>query len=357
MKFLQLLGKELNEWPPKADWSVCVISTRGKVEASFGRGDKPKPDPIDRKFHTWSICESETDAYWLGEHKALSEKASDQLTAIVTRADWEAERAKLKAPKANGDGWIRHRGGKCPVEAGTLVDVRYRGGQVNEHVKALESCKTGSITSHKASSWSHYGSQNDIMAYRLHKPAEQPAPVSEEAIQVGIDAADAGKLTPIAEVKARILSRKTARAMKDAEEGNLAKFGSIDEVLQAGITWVSRLLEWRDRIYELDTQHAEVESTYQRQISEITQERESLVQKLAGEGLALVEDMSDPKNWKDGDLIECLVNSVGYSAGSLYTIRHLDFSRSVVSTVVDDEGSKSNGWVFRSFKWHSRAAS
>ena len=330
MKFLQLLGKELNEWPPKADWSVCVIETRGEAKASFGCGDKPKPDPIDRKFHTWTICEPGTNADWLGVHRVLSEKASDQLTAVVTRADWEAERAKLKAPKANGSGWIRHRGGKCPVEAGTLVDVRYRSGVICEGVTALiyhgddgfESSRSGYLD--LAVDWSHTKSDGDIMRYKIHKPAEQP------------------------EINPAVV--KNVEAFNDQAE--LRHDPCADGPLQ-----------WRDRIHELDTQSAEVESVYQLQISEITQERESLVQKLAGEGLALVEvvvqpveNMSDWRNWKAGDLLECVSvrnkHCASLTLGKLYRYKGQ-------GCVLDDDGDEQAYPVKRGecFKLHSRPAS
>jgi hypothetical protein len=350
MKLVEILGKELNEWPPKADWAVCVLGTRGEVKASFGRGGKPKPDPTDRKFHTWSVCEPETNAAdWLGVHRVLSEKASDQLTAIVTRADWEAERAKLKAPKADGDGWVRNRGrsDKSPVDAGVTCTIKFRDG----------SEATGGVRTLR---WLHNGGPADVMRYKIHKPAEQPAPVREKAIQVGIDAADAGKLTPIAEVKARILARKTAEQPVPVEK----KYGFISEAQEHALTQpADTMLAIRDRIRELDTQRAEVEATYQCQVSEITKERESLVQKLAGEGLALVEvvvqpaeDMSDWRNWKYGDVLLCEGSqSSHYTSGHLYTFICISPSGSA-RTVTDNRGVE-NGLAPQFFKWHSRPAS
>ena len=41
--------------------------------------------------------------------------------------------------------WIEWNGGKCPVETGALVDVKYRNGMVNLHVMAeVDGCDTGS---------------------------------------------------------------------------------------------------------------------------------------------------------------------------------------------------------------------
>ena len=64
----------------------------------------------------------------------------------------------------NAEGWIRHRGGKCPVEEGVMVDVRHRDGEVFSGFEAVLSAPAGS--------WNHANHPGDIMAYRLHKPAE-----------------------------------------------------------------------------------------------------------------------------------------------------------------------------------------
>src|SRR6185437_15539298 len=108
----------------------------------------------------------------------LKSNASDWKTAIVTRADWQAAKDKLegktvKKPNANKDGFIRHRGGKCPVEAGTLVDVRHRDGDI---FLAEPACGLG-----RAETWAHSNHKGDIMAYRIHTPSEQPATTEESS--------------------------------------------------------------------------------------------------------------------------------------------------------------------------------
>lgn len=263
-------------------------------------------------------------------------QADDWLSAIVTRADWETERAKLKAPKANGDGWIRHRGGKCPVADGMLVDVRYRGAQPGVDGYSPSGKKAGQYH------WRHDSGRGDIMAYRIHKPAEQPCPVETKA----------------AERKCEGRNCK----MPDAENH------SRECLLDAAIDqcWAGPL-EWRDRIRELDTQRAEIESTYQRQISEITQERESLVQKLAGEGLALVEvvvqpveDMSDFAKWRVGDLVQVIdPENSGLKAGKAYPITELEDELSEEDPVYGMPCLLlgANTWLYsKNMRWHSRPA-
>ena len=292
MKLVDLLAKELREWPSGAK---CMTQNSDASAVMLKSLD------VIYRNEIWVGA----DGVSIVGFRNLSELAADHATAIVTRAQWEAEKARI-AGKVDG-GWIRHKGVNQPVADWVKVEIRTRGGD-------FEVCSADGFA------WGANGAEQ-IMAYRIHNPVEQPA--IEPAVVENVQAFNA---------QAELL---------------------YDPVAQGP-------LAWRDRIRTLDTQRAELEATYQRQIGEIAKERGGLVQRLAGEGLALVEvlhpveDMSDPFNWKPGDLIECLENSGGYTAGSLYTIKHLDFSRSGVSTVVDDKGSTGNGWGFRSFKWHSR---
>ena len=72
-------------------------------------------------------------------------------------------------PATGADGWIEWKGGECPVEKGTLVDVIWRDGTELAGVKALHLGGAG----HQF--WVADGMVNDIIAYRLHKP-EQAQP-------------------------------------------------------------------------------------------------------------------------------------------------------------------------------------
>ena len=67
-------------------------------------------------------------------------------------------------PAPDADGWIEWRGGECPVEKGTLVDVIWMDGRERIGVKALQPGGAG----HQF--WVADGIANDIIAYRLHKP-------------------------------------------------------------------------------------------------------------------------------------------------------------------------------------------
>lgn len=148
----------------------------------------------------------------------------------------------------NAEGWIRHRGGKCPVEASVKVDYRMRDGEIDDFGRKSETLD-----------WAHYSEIGDIMAYKLHKPAEQ--------VDGGIYSAD------------------------DSVSTEQVAVSYIGESVQGP-------LQWRDRI-------AEIDATTQA----LTAARAELVQKLASEGFALIGLAQGaliglPRNeWKVGDLV------------------------------------------------------
>ena len=209
----------------------------------------------------------------------------------------------------NAEGWIRHRAGrKCPVEAGVRVDYRMRS-KKEAYGERAELLDWGLDNECPAS---------DIMAYRLHKPAEQVEACSKP------DPRDSAK--------------------RDSDY----------------VCWM------RDRITEIDaTTRA------------LTAERAELVQKLASEGFALIgrinelltdaaqkhEDMSDWRNWKAGDVVryEGLpdFHSRYFTIGNLYEIKVVeagDDCKNIYNPVIfkaDDSGEE-NGWRPELFKFHSR---
>lgn len=77
----------------------------------------------------------------------------------------------VSAPITDPEGWIEWKGGECPVPRGTLVDVRYRDSAERHNIPALE-LVPGDDASYAY--WKNEGVSNDIIAYRLSKPAETP---------------------------------------------------------------------------------------------------------------------------------------------------------------------------------------
>jgi hypothetical protein len=175
--------------------------------------------------------------------------------------------------KPNKDGWIRHRGGKCPVDAGVKIEIRDRDGDIYEY-NGIDL------------RWSHIGSGGDIMAYRIHKPAEQPA----------IDPAVVDNVQAFNE---RAELRDDSKVLLGAQP-----------------------LKWRDRITEIDGI-----------VEELEEERVALVQRLEGEGFRLIEravqpaeDMSDWRNWKAGDQVKVILanDCIGLWIDRVVTVRSVE---------------------------------
>lgn len=157
------------------------------------------------------------------------------------------------------------------------------------------------------------------------------------------------------------------RVTKEMWEAEKAKQNSLSTVASDDELWgdvkemytkekeVFNPIYCRDRIKEID---ALVES--------LEEERVSLVQALEDEGFSLIErinkqleeckqsheDMSDPSNWEEGDLIECIDGGSGvYTKGSLYTFIEVSGWGSI--RCIDDTG-RENGVLPECFEWHSR---
>lgn len=86
-------------------------------------------------------------------------------------------------PPKKDDGWIDWAGGECPVEEGTLVDVRYLDGSENHHVGAGIVCDaSGSDSNWCAEDWTHRGYRKDIIAYRLHQPQDANSRANDDRL-------------------------------------------------------------------------------------------------------------------------------------------------------------------------------
>lgn len=91
----------------------------------------------------------------------------------VEDGDEEVSREQYEAAlTAKNGGWIEWGGGECPVEVSTLIDVKYRSGEINQHVKDAVLDNGGSIDTACAVRWSRMDAEYDIIAYRLHQPQE-----------------------------------------------------------------------------------------------------------------------------------------------------------------------------------------
>lgn len=69
-------------------------------------------------------------------------------------------------PAPDADGWIEWKGGECPVDEGTLIDVRYR----DSHEQVGCECGVWRSELYGTHYWLNSGGESNIIAYRLHKP-------------------------------------------------------------------------------------------------------------------------------------------------------------------------------------------
>ena len=144
MKLLDLLVKEL---PKRGGWPEYVAAmaqdANGAVQNYRGTGDiridSQHAFGTSRIIGSYSIAEDEVRA------------ATDRLTAIITRAQYESALAA-------SEGWIEWGGGECPVGSSCPVDLKFRNGATEFGCSA------------SAYYWENANLNADIIAYRLHKP-------------------------------------------------------------------------------------------------------------------------------------------------------------------------------------------
>ena len=266
MKLVQLLAKEFNEWP---EGISCMVQDGGGEICTCRNGF---PDPHDGD---WTICgpkSMDTTVDWVDIGSGKHEIASDQKSSIITLEKWQAEREKMNKPK-----WIRHRGGKCPVDAATIVEVRLRCGDIQKH----EACEF---------LWRHKDcdSAARIMAYR----------VIEET-----------KDQEIEEVKKTNFGTITYKLEIDATEATqqidslVAKWGQIESPLK-----------WRDAIIHCQAIIEDCEREIERNVNLLDAEGLMMQKdsKKAIQHYAPDVDMSDWRNWQAGDVIEIVANEGGH---------------------------------------------
>lgn len=149
MKLIDILVEELPKrggWPEGVarlaqdpDGDIQMLSNRHAYLVSVGwTGDGRK------------------DFYGQYAARKLEPLASDYDTAIITREQYEAALA------AKNEGWIEWRGGECPVQRDTLVEVKFPDGMTSRDAQPAGGYR-----------WTLRNCVTDIAAYRLHQPQEE----------------------------------------------------------------------------------------------------------------------------------------------------------------------------------------
>lgn len=287
MKLVDILARELSEWPVGA--SHACMTEEG---LSFTEGGPPGWNGI-----RFSILHGESDVLWLlractKETYGLQECEEH----LVTHGEWQSARAAYlltqqpaqdpqlskigkSMTKANKDGWIRHRGGKCPVEAGTLVDVRYRDGDISFSQPALMKGKSDEAWAHD---WGHSDSCADIVAWR---PAKTEAKEVEDSMA------------------------KIGEAMSETTEESEERFSGEKE---APNDPVSLRQQWESLGHEIKSNECSIKAI-QEAIAGLIERQEAIKAELKAAGFLIYaeaepvkvdysKDMSDPRNWLVGDV-------------------------------------------------------
>jgi hypothetical protein len=343
MKLVQLLAKELKEWPEGVD--VYAQDADGNIF--------PWEGAPERDHEEW-LCEGakiHQGKSWFSSEK--KKPCDDHMTANVTKSQWQAEREKMNEPK-----WIRHRGGKQPVEDSVKIEYRMRDGDISNRLERASDLR-----------WAHLSLESDIMAYRIIEESKDQeieevivtdvklemmqgdswVTIGRVAPDFGAFVFDGGPLPNDEEVKDTNLGTLTYKIEVDTSSAMTA----INE-LSAKWDHLESPLKWRDEIIELEAYE-----------EEFRREREKLIRKLESEGFKLIDhvapvcgdqiiDMSDWRNWQAGDIVECVTDGDnGQSTfGARYAVKSVN--RSSVQIVEDDRGSNTNGWGASNFKFSSR---
>lgn len=279
---VSVLAKEMDAWPDDQEYFTCDPS--GYIRASLD---------VQYDFHpeeVVNVTERTKEYAGLGDDYPR-----------VTKAMWQAER-----DRQNGGEWKRHRGGLCPVKAGTKVSTKHRDGEVFDvhHHTAQEGSSVASLNG----IWKHNGDSFDIMKYRIISQ-----PQAEEVEYRGpFPCAPIGEPANLIEYDIEFPSGVfTMESKTEQFEGPLA---------------------WRDRIIHC-----------QAIIEDCEREIERNVQLLDAEGLMMQKDskkamqhyvsdvdMTDYKNWSHGDSV-----IVGGGFGS-YGADHFESGAKVTDVDLED---------------------
>ena len=237
MKLVQLLAKELKEWPEGAKYARQDFDG----EICFVGGD------ILSDFYASCVASDICLEDGIG-------------AAQITEDQWREEREKMNNPK-----WIRHRGGKQPVADSVKVEYRMRDGDISTrsaHAAVLR--------------WAHLSRESDIMAYRVIEETKDQEIEEVKTIDTAkaptIEYSFGEKDSTPKDLDWKQLGTLTYKLEIDATEATkeidslVAKWGQIESPLK-----------WRDEIIELEAYE-----------EEFRREREKLIRKLESEGFKLL---------------------------------------------------------------------
>ena len=287
MKLVQLLAKELKEWPEGAKYA-CQ-DTAGTYEGSvFFVSNEPEHSDGSGG---WSVCGVIDAIYNL-------EISSDAKINTVTKSQWQAEREKMNKPK-----WIRHRGGKSTLHPGTMVEARLRSGEIQRAI-AGAFLWDNSLSDHAV----------NIMAYRVIEETkdQEIEEVRKFSKDVDMNIGQGEIIHGPVSIGDTVIT--AAHPKFDTNLGTITYKLEIDatdankeiDSLVAKLGQIESPLKWRDEIIELEAYE-----------EEFRREREKLIRKLESEGFKLIDhapakclldewEAMDYESFCVGDTVVCI---------------------------------------------------
>ena len=284
MKLVQLLAKELKEWPEYDEGSDPILFiTQDASGEIFSWNDNGELKFADGRWYMQGTIPFD-ELIFDG-----SETCSDCSYEIVREDQWYYEREKMNKPK-----WIRHRGGNQPVEDSVKVEYRMRDGDISTQPEYAATLR-----------WSHWSIEGDIMAYRVIEETKDQEIKEVKAIDTAkapnIEYAFGDKDSDPKDLDWKQLGTLTYKLEIDATEATkeidslVAKWGQIESPLK-----------WRDEIIELEAYE-----------EEFRREREKLIRKLESEGFNLIDhapakclldewEAMDYESFCVGDTVVCI---------------------------------------------------
>lgn len=203
--------------------------------------------------------------------------------------------------------WIEWNGGECPVEKGALIDVKRRNGQ--EHSGNALRWEDDL----EQSFWDNDNAGGDIIAYRLHKPEQPAAPLTEQL--------------------------RKAIAKRDKQSDKAKRHAERLEQREAE---VQRLIGELER--EIEEMTGLVCTIHHKQKGGIPDSSIPVgvqVHSDIPEGV----DPGNPATWKAGDIIQCIELNGGigvYTVGKEYIVYDIDTAAGASGMYlvrsIDDEG-------------------
>ena len=281
MKLVELLAKQIAEWPEGAEHAIqdddgCFKFGAGKNPKIYSDGIWVRDIEIEHELYN-------------GFHS--SEKTSDRESAIVTREQWQAERDRQK-----GGEWNRHRGGKQPVLNEVFVEYKLRDGVTGE-------CRANQLD------WFHDKSGHDVMQYKV---ISQP-----QAEEVEVKDTTIGTLS----YKVEIDTTEASQAIDDLT----AKWDQIETPFK-----------WRDEVTELNAYIEEFTREREALINRLAVEGFALLPAMTpvmgGADVPVHHD-----HWQDGDIVRCVKTGDSVAAltiGKEYTVT---FQYDSIGVIDDEE--------------------